>query len=114
MGTTLYIATNKPLKISRAILSYLKLESYFTGIWAPDLIQPSFPSKDEMLRHLLETCQIAKDTWYVGDSPEDATAALANNLQFVWAAYGYGLSKPTHEKSFYTIQTLAELQSLLR
>ena len=114
-GIALFVATNKPLRISEAILVHLKLDHYFRSVVASDSVQPPFAGKGEMVRHLLEAGKLEPaETWYVGDSPEDAAAAAECSLPFVWAAYGYGrLGKAERKSVFRTIQTLAELTELL-
>jgi phosphoglycolate phosphatase len=111
----LYVATNKPLRISEAILDNLKLDHYFRSILALDSVQPPFTGKTEILWHLLKSSQLnPAETWFVGDSPEDAAAAAECEVPFVWAAYGYGQLDPKDVKSaFRTIQALTELKELL-
>lgn len=115
-GIVLDIATNKPLRISKAILAHLKLHHYFRSIHAIDSVQPHFASKTEILRHLLELRRLnAAETLYVGDSAEDARAAAACGLRFIWAAYGYGkLSEEECGSFFGTIQKLQDLLPFLQ
>jgi phosphoglycolate phosphatase len=114
-GIALDVATNKPLRITKAILVHLKLDHFFRSTVASDSIQPPFANKGQMARHLLQAGYLkAAETWYVGDSAEDAAAAAECGLPFVWAAYGYGRLGPVETKSvFRTIHTLAELTELL-
>jgi phosphoglycolate phosphatase len=114
-GIGLYVATNKPLRISKAILDHLKLDHYFRVVVASDSIRPPFAGKGEMVRHLLRAGPLKPaETWYVGDAPEDAAAAAEFSLPFVWAAYGYGRLGPAAAKSvFRTIHALPELMELL-
>jgi phosphoglycolate phosphatase len=114
-GISLNVATNKPLSISTAILTHLKLDRFFRSIVASDSVEPPFASKDEMVRSLLQTGHLKPaETWYVGDSTEDAAAAAQCGLPFVWAAYGYGRLGPAETKSvFRSIRTLAGLTELL-
>jgi phosphoglycolate phosphatase len=110
------IATNKPLRISKAILAHLKMDHYFRSIAASDSVRPPFASKGEILRHLLQIhCLVEARTWYVGDSAEDAQACAECGLPFVWAAYGYGRLGEAEAKSvFRTIRSLVELKEILR
>jgi phosphoglycolate phosphatase len=114
-GMALDVATNKPWRISKAILSQLKLDHYFRSVLASDSVQPPFAGKGEMVRHLLQAGQLKPaETWYVGDSAEDAAAAAECGLPFVWAAYGYGhLGEKETKSVFRTIHALAELTELL-
>jgi phosphoglycolate phosphatase-like HAD superfamily hydrolase len=114
-GIGLYVATNKPWRISKAILVHLKLDHFFRAMAASDSVQPPFAGKGEMVRHLLQAGHLMPaETWYVGDSPEDAAAAASCGLPFVWAAYGYGRLGEAERKSvFRTIHALVELTELL-
>jgi len=114
-GIALYVATNKPLRVSKDILAHLNLDHFFRSIVASDSGQPPFASKAQMARHLLRADRLKPDeTWYVGDSMEDAAAAAECGLPFVWAAYGYGRLGSADTKSvFRTLHTLAGLTELL-
>jgi phosphoglycolate phosphatase len=114
-GIALDVATNKPRRISLAILAHLHLDGFFRTVVALDSVQPPFARKGEMVRHLLRTARLQPaETWYVGDSNEDAAAAAECGLPFVWAAYGYGRLGEAEAKSvFRTLPTLAALTELL-
>jgi phosphoglycolate phosphatase len=112
----LYIATNKPLRLTQAILDNLKITPLFAAVLAADSTQPPFPNKAAMIRHLLEQHRFdASEAVYVGDTAEDAEAASACGLRFVWASYGYGQLTPEQVKSaFCTIGEFGELAALLQ
>jgi phosphoglycolate phosphatase len=114
-GIVLDIATNKPLHSSTSILAHLKLDRYFRSILAADSVQPPFASKAEIIRHLLKIHDLKSGTvLYVGDSPEDALAAAACGIRFIWAAYGYGrLTEEEGGTFFGTIRKLGDLTGLL-
>ncbi len=114
-GIRLDVATNKPSGIAMRILAHLKLDGFFHSIIGLDSVQPPFPSKGEMVRHILRSGALkAAETWYVGDSAEDAAAAAQSGLPFVWASYGYGhIGKAERGAIFRSIQSVAELQQML-
>ncbi len=114
-GIAVDIATNKPLRISTFILGHFKLEHYFRSVVAADSKQPPFGSKAEIVGHLLRANDLkAGETLYVGDSAEDAAAAAACGIRFVWAAYGYGtLGEEEGRTVFRTIRRLGDLTGLL-
>jgi phosphoglycolate phosphatase len=114
-GIDLYIATNKPLRLSTSILDHLKIARFFRSVLAVDSIQPPFAGKAAMIRHLAEIHHISADkAIYVGDTGEDAAAAAACGLRFVWAAYGYGkLSADQLKSAFRTIHRFGELRDAL-
>jgi phosphoglycolate phosphatase len=114
-GLALDLATNKPLKISTAILAHRKLDHYFRSILAVDSIHPPFAGKAEIIRHLLTIHDLnAGEVLYVGDSAEDALAAKACGVLFVWAAYGYGRLKEEDRGAFFgAVHKLGDLMALL-
>ena len=114
-GIVLDVATNKPWRISAAILARLKMDHFFRTVLGSDSVQPPFANKSEMLLHLLQAHRLNRaETWFVGDSSEDAAACAACGLRFVWAAYGYGkLAEAEAKGAFATIRRLGELPGLL-
>ena len=68
-----------------------------------------------MIRHLLQLNRLdPRQTIFVGDTAEDAAAAAACAVPFVWAAYGYGsLAEDELKSVFKTINRLAELRDIL-
>jgi phosphoglycolate phosphatase len=115
-GIELFIVTNKPLRISTCILDNLKVSRFFRAVLTIDSVQPPFAGKIAMLRHLLQARHVeAGDALYVGDTGEDAAAAAACGLRFVWAAYGYGnLSADQLRSVSGTLPRLGALTELLR
>jgi phosphoglycolate phosphatase len=114
-GIDLSIATNKPLRFVTTILDHLKIARFFRCVLAVDSIQPPFAGKAAMIRRLLDIhdCS-ASDAIYAGDTGEDAAAAAACGLRFVWAAYGYGkLSADQLKSVFGTLQRFGELEDIL-
>jgi phosphoglycolate phosphatase len=114
-GIDLYIATNKPLRLSTAILDHLKIARFFRCVLAVDSFNPPFTGKDAMIRYLLKTyyCD-GNHAMYIGDTAEDAAGAEACGLRFVWATYGYGkLSADQVKLAFRTIKQLRELGGIL-
>jgi phosphoglycolate phosphatase len=115
-GADLYIATNKPLRLATSILDYLKIARLFRSVLAVDSSEPPFAGKAAMIRHLLKIHHIGpNEAIYVGDTGEDAAAAAACGLRFVWAAYGYGkLSADQLKSAFGILQHFNELGDILK
>lgn len=89
-GLRLHIATNKRLRPTQLILSHLGWRELFSTVYAYDLRTPPFVSKSEMLGTLLSEKHITPATAvYVGDRHDDLSAAQANDLGFIAAAWGY-------------------------
>lgn len=112
-GIDLYIATNKPARISSAILANFKIRDCFRVLMAIDSVAPPFPGKTAIMRHLLREQKLdTRTALYVGDSHEDAKAARDCDVRFVWAAYGYGKMN-AEVKGTETIHAFGELTPFL-
>jgi phosphoglycolate phosphatase len=86
-----FIATNKRKRPTDAIIDWLKWGSYFQAVYALDSFQPPAPSKGALIRHILDTHQLAPGrTLYIGDREDDARAASEANTCFYQAVWGYG------------------------
>jgi len=111
-GIDLFIATNKPLRLSLSILDHLKITGLFRSVLSVDSVQPPFDGKAAMILQLMDTHHVnAADAIYIGDTGEDATAAAAYGLRFIWASYGYGkLSADQLKTVFKTIANFRELE----
>lgn len=113
-GIDLYIATNKPARISSAILGNFKIRECFRTLLAIDSVAPPFLGKTAIMRHLLRENKLDVDTaLYVGDSIEDANAAGDCAVPFIWAAYGYGKMNAEMPPPFGTIHAFGELRHFL-
>lgn len=90
-GARCFLATNKRIAPTRLILNHLRWEHCFEAVYALDCQTPRLPDKSTMLARLItEKVLNAQDTIYVGDTPEDQTAASANGLRFAAVTWGYG------------------------
>lgn len=89
-GLRLHIATNKRHLPTILILDHLGWKNYFKSIYALDSKSPSFSNKGKMLSALLEAEKIGSNSAiYVGDRVEDYHSAIANDLNFLGATWGY-------------------------
>ena len=86
----LYIATNKRIKPTLLIIEHLGWQQYFRGVYALDMLEAAAKNKAELIAYVLKTQSIKTDeAIYIGDRVEDKKAALANNLDFCYAKWGY-------------------------
>ena len=86
----LYIATNKRIKPTLLIIEHLGWQQYFRGVYALDMLEAAAKNKAELIAYVLKTQSIKTDeAIYNGDCVEDKKAALANNLDFCYAKWGY-------------------------
>jgi len=89
-GLHMYIATNKRILPTRKIITYLKWNEIFEGIYSLDSYLPSASSKSEVLSKLVDSNKLLKDNVvYIGDRDEDNLAAIASNIPFLMVSWGY-------------------------
>lgn len=114
IGVNIHIATNKRANPTYKIISHLKLDSYFTSIYAVDIRSTPFCSKEEMLKVLLHDMKVAASSaYYVGDLFEDGVAADANGLDFIAAEWGYGdWSKHKLPHSWLRVENPIKMEAL--
>lgn len=87
----IYIATNKRFLPTKNIVNYLGWTDHFKKVYALDYFRPAAIDKSAMLSCVkLEVNQDSKNLLYVGDRKEDADAAKANEMPFLWVSWGYG------------------------
>lgn len=90
-GVGNYLATNKPIVPTKKIMDHLDLTPYFVDIVSMTSRRPPFGSKLEVASHIIAEHGLdRRETVLVGDSEDDARAALGLGIDFVAAAYGYG------------------------
>lgn len=89
-GHPLFLLTNKPRTPAIRILEHLGL-SQFTDIYTRDRATPPFASKTHMLEALIAQHSLdPAASILAGDTQEDAAAAEASGVPFVFVTYGYG------------------------
>jgi len=90
-GIRLFIVTNKPRVPTDRILAHFGWQDLFDAVVCRDDTAPPFPDKRAALARLVEDESLAVDcALFVGDTTDDAAAAEACGIAFVFAAYGYG------------------------
>ena len=85
---TLAVLTNKPLAPSERILDGLGLRHFFTHVVGGDNARGRKPDPAALLALVGE--RPAEGALFVGDSPIDYQTALAANVPFGWARFGFG------------------------
>lgn len=91
-GHRLFVASNKPQQVSLRILEKEQLLDVFEAVVTRDSRSPAYAGKEEMIRSLLTERDIALENCVmVGDTIEDAQAAAAVGIRFVYMAHGYGV-----------------------
>ena len=88
-GVNMYIATNKRIYPTDKIISHLKWDSIFQGVYALDSFA-SLSSKQQVLMKILEIHNIHNNNVvYIGDQLQDYNAAEESNIPFILALWGY-------------------------
>lgn len=89
-GVLMAIVTNKRIHPTRLIVQHLGWQHLFAGVYAADAFTPALPGKAATIGQALQRHGLqAQQACYVGDRSEDAEAATAAGLRFVWAPWGY-------------------------
>lgn len=114
-GRRLFVVTNKRLTPTRLILDHFGLGPRFEAVYALDAFEPPVADKAAALAVVLARHGLAAaDCVYIGDTPEDAAAAAANDLAFIAAGWGYGdPARLAAAAAQARVGTLAELAELL-
>jgi phosphoglycolate phosphatase len=90
-GIRCFVVTNKPCLPTQKILQHLGMINYLAATLSANSKTPPFTSKAEMASYLIAHHDLeAAKTVLVGDSDDDANAALKCGLMFIAVSYGYG------------------------
>jgi len=86
-----FVVTNKPHAATGRILTHLGVADRFTAVVSPDDPDTPFATKGAGLTDLARRYALTPESAvYVGDAPDDRTAAQQAGLPFVAVRYGYG------------------------
>ena len=90
-GKRLFVVSNKPRPISLRILQAAGTLGLFEEIVTRDSREQAYKDKQEMMRSLMERHGLQpRDCLMVGDTMEDAVAAMQTGMQFCLMTHGYG------------------------
>lgn len=107
-GHLLFVATNKRMSPTRALMKHFSWDHYFLGVYSLDSFKPVLKDKSSLLRKIIQThALILADTIYIGDRPEDSDAAIKSDLKFLHARWGYGGEVPNGSQS--VLETPSEI-----
>ena len=112
----LYVATNKPRAVTVGLLRHFALDSCFADAVSVDVDDPALADKTKIVKRLLEAHHLPhQKTMLIGDGHGDAEAAAANQVPFVWAAYGYGTNDILKQYPFAgQLSEVSQLPELLQ
>jgi phosphoglycolate phosphatase len=88
-GAQLAVLTNKPVRISRAIVEALGLADYLFQIYGGNSFEHKKPHRIGIERLREESGATAEDTWMVGDSYVDIQTARNAGVRSCGVTYGF-------------------------
>ncbi len=110
-GIPLGAVTNLPSWMADPMLACHGLDELFGSIVTAGRAKPGKPHPAPLLLCCQELDVHADQRcWYVGDSPNDCSAALAAGLSFAWVTWGYGSTAPTG--AHRSLSSFADVASL--
>jgi phosphoglycolate phosphatase len=114
VGVRQFVVTNKPQLPTKRIIESFGWSRYFVEVVSPDSQSPRVVRKADavkrlMVKHSLQSRQCV----FVGDSTDDAEAALDNGIHFIYAAYGYGRGRPAGDVAYQSCTRPEDLTKVL-
>jgi len=108
------VLTNKPLDMSRAILSGLSLDRYFVDVLGGDSLDSKKPHPDGLL-HIMRTHGASPgETLMVGDSRNDVLAGKKAGVRTCGVTYGLGIEGFAEHPPDFTIGRFPDLFDRIR
>jgi phosphoglycolate phosphatase len=113
-GFELIVVTAKPTVYANRIVSHFGLDSYFTGVFGPQL-DGRFDDKTELVAHVLAEHNLQPQrTMMIGDRATDIAAGKANATHTLAVTYGFGsLQELTAAAPDQICDSPAEIRSVL-
>ena len=113
LGYPLVVCTNKPERVSGALLQALGIAGLFTRVFGGDSFPWRKPDPRVIGAILKEFALSAADALFVGDSEVDAACAEAAGVPFALVTYGYHRVPVVEIPRTATLGTFGELVPLL-
>ncbi|MEX0923327.1 MAG: phosphoglycolate phosphatase [Rhodovibrionaceae bacterium] len=112
-GWRLAVCTNKPEKLSHALLQALQLDGLFAAVAGGDSYAERKPAAGHPLRLLEALGAPPEQAVLLGDGPNDILAARAAGIDEIWFSGGYGGGAAEARAPRRRIDGFAELAPLL-
>ena len=97
LGIPLACLTNKPTTFAEQLLAAKDLRAYFSHVFGGDAFERKKPDPLPLLKACEALGTLPQHTLMVGDSGNDAQAALAAGCPLVLMTYGYNHGEPVEE-----------------
>ncbi|MCL5966086.1 MAG: HAD-IA family hydrolase [Deltaproteobacteria bacterium] len=108
------VLTNKPVAMTRAILSGLGLASHFAEVRGGDSFETKKPDPAGLLRVMESMGASPRETLMVGDSPNDVLAGRGAGAATCGVTYGLGAAGFAKAPPDFTIDRFPELFTRIR
>ncbi len=90
-GYKLYISSTKPESLIKELVSYLKLDAYFSGLYGASDDQVTRINKTDILKYGLSDINADLDqSVIIGDRATDIQGGIANRIHTLGITYGFG------------------------
>jgi phosphoglycolate phosphatase len=96
-GVPMACLTNKPWAFAEDLLELKGLRGFFAHVFGGDSFERKKPDPLPVLRTCEALGTAPADTWVVGDSRNDAQAAIAAGCPVILVRYGYNHGEPVRE-----------------
>ena len=114
MNIPMAIATNKREAPTIKLIEHFSWEKYFHSIQCHDNYAQT-RTKAEMIKDIINSNNIFKNCYFVGDTVNDGMSANINKLSFIRANYGYGKSQEWSQVIINnSVESAEELESIIK
>jgi len=110
-GNKIAIATNKREEPTLKIIEHLQWGNYFNWVACLNPESKAIKNKSELVRSILTNEIDFQQSFFVGDTLNDAICAKDNRLKFIKASYGYSEKNGWDDMDIY--QEILEPRSIL-
>jgi len=110
-GNKIAIATNKREEPTLKIIEHLQWGNYFNWVACLNPESKAIKNKSELVRSILTNEIDFQQSFFVGDTLNDAICAKDNRLKFIKASYGYSEKNGWDDMDIY--QEISEPRSIL-
>lgn len=113
-GVKLFVASNKPDHLAKAIVSRFFGDDIFDAVYGHEEGKPEKPDP-YLVNHLLTSfCISATDALFIGDSDVDVATGVNSKLDVCLVTWGYGdYTKDLLEQATYVADSISNLKSVV-
>lgn len=105
----LFLITNKRFIPTRKILKTTGIIDFFDSYYSIDKNEPTISNKSKLIKYVIKNLNLnLQECLYIGDTHGDAIASKQNNLDFVYANWGYGMHTSNSTSRIDSIKDLIQ------